>query len=167
MQKIVSILLVALIATIGTASAYNAGIYNAEGTAAAENPIVIKPGQTITLSFYGDSFDQRVLGTAIPYKVGVYAMNSDAKVSDMTVTVPASFTPTSSPYVDVGAIQVTLDENASESGEWQVVVTGGTAGVTLDVGSASRNFMVPEFPTVALPVAAILGLAFVFMRKQE
>ncbi|WP_333788159.1 PEF-CTERM sorting domain-containing protein [Methanomethylovorans sp.] len=26
---------------------------------------------------------------------------------------------------------------------------------------------IPEFPTVALPVAVILGLAFVFMRKQE
>ena len=27
--------------------------------------------------------------------------------------------------------------------------------------------LIPEFPTIALPVAAILGLAFVFMRKEE
>ncbi|MGD9779931.1 PEF-CTERM sorting domain-containing protein [Methanomethylovorans sp.] len=26
---------------------------------------------------------------------------------------------------------------------------------------------IPEFPTVVLPVAVILSLAFVFMRKQE
>jgi len=26
---------------------------------------------------------------------------------------------------------------------------------------------IPEFPTISLPVAAIIGLAFVFMRREE
>ena len=33
--------------------------------------------------------------------------------------------------------------------------------------SANVNVSVPEFPTIALPVAAILGLAFIFQRRKE
>ena len=36
-----------------------------------------------------------------------------------------------------------------------------------DVAAQSPNVDIPEFPTVALPVAAILGLVFIFGRKKE
>ncbi|WP_235271135.1 PEF-CTERM sorting domain-containing protein [Methanosarcina mazei] len=36
-----------------------------------------------------------------------------------------------------------------------------------DVATQSPNVDIPEFPTVALPVAAILGLVFIFGRKKE
>ena len=36
-----------------------------------------------------------------------------------------------------------------------------------DSASASANIDVPEFPTIALPVAAILGLAFIFQRRRK
>jgi hypothetical protein len=43
-------------------------------------------------------------------------------------------------------------------------ITIGDEGFILT--SASTNVSVPEFPTVALPVAAVLGLLFVFGRKK-
>lgn len=39
--------------------------------------------------------------------------------------------------------------------------------VTVEVSACTPPADIPEFPTIALPVAAILGLAFVFGRKKE
>ena len=36
-----------------------------------------------------------------------------------------------------------------------------------DKANVSRGANIPEFPTIALPVAAILGLAFIFQRRRE
>jgi hypothetical protein len=41
------------------------------------------------------------------------------------------------------------------------------AGKTLSVSVTSQVQSIPEFPTVAAPVAAVLGLLFVFGRKKE
>ena len=42
-------------------------------------------------------------------------------------------------------------------------------GVTLSENDGSSTFLtdIPEFPTVALPIAAILGLMFIFGRKRD
>lgn len=51
---------------------------------------------------------------------------------------------------------------------YRINVGAGKQGSSLKVDTASVYAeSIPEFPTVALPVAAILGLAFVFMRKKE
>jgi hypothetical protein len=39
--------------------------------------------------------------------------------------------------------------------------------VVIEVSSDSQLTLVPEFPTVAVPVAAVLGLLFMFGRKKE
>lgn len=57
---------------------------------------------------------------------------------------------------------------ANEGDEYLPAVATGTSGtVAKDAGSASGTANIPEFPTVALPVAAILGLVFIFGRKKE
>jgi hypothetical protein len=45
-------------------------------------------------------------------------------------------------------------------------VASGTVTAN-DAGSASGSANIPEFPTVALPVAGMIGLLFVFGRKKE
>jgi len=50
--------------------------------------------------------------------------------------------------------------------DWATVDPTG-APAEFDVGTSSRDVNVPEFPTVALPVAGVLGLLFVFGRKKE
>jgi hypothetical protein len=49
------------------------------------------------------------------------------------------------------------------SGDWQGIVTGGIYITAVEKPAAS----IPEFPTVAAPVAAILGLVVIFGRKKE
>ena len=48
------------------------------------------------------------------------------------------------------------------------ITIGGVETVSFSLlTSSSTNASVPEFPTVALPVAGILGLLFIFGRKKE
>ncbi|KKG15904.1 hypothetical protein EO98_10525 [Methanosarcina sp. 2.H.T.1A.6] len=42
-----------------------------------------------------------------------------------------------------------------------------SATYTIDVAQEGYGLNIPEFPTVALPIAAILGLVFIFGRKKE
>ena len=53
--------------------------------------------------------------------------------------------------------QVTSASGQYDSSTAPVVVDASNTGVT----------PVPEFPTIALPIAAILGLAFIFQRRRE
>ena len=164
------ILLITLIALfVGTAVAdpYDGNIWNAAGTAAAPNPIVIHPGDTLTFSYHGENFAAE--NQVLPYFTEVNAVGGGAADSDMTVTISnANFEPgTADPATDVGVISITLDANAPVTGQWRVTIGAGEDAHTLDVGSAARNFLIPEFPTIALPVAAILGLAFFMQRRKD
>ncbi|MDK2825736.1 PEF-CTERM protein sorting domain-containing protein [Methanolobus vulcani] len=168
MKKILIVFaMCALLVGVASAEPYDANIWNAAGTAAAPNPIVIHPGETLTFSYHGVNFaaDNQVL----PYYSEVVAVSGGAVDTDMTVTISkANFEPgTADPYTDVGVIQITLDANAPATGQWRVTVGAGEDAVTKDVGSAARNFLIPEFPTIALPVAAILGLAFFIQRRKQ
>jgi hypothetical protein len=166
MKKILIAIAVIALFT-GTAAAYDANIWNAAGTVAAPNPITIQPGQTLTFSYNGVNFaaDNQVL----PYYSDVVAVGGGAVDTDMTVTISkTNFEPgTADPYTDVGVIQISLDENAPKTGQWRVTIGAGEDAITKDVGSAARNFLIPEFPTIALPVAAIIGLAFFMQRRKE
>ncbi|AFV23324.1 hypothetical protein Mpsy_1116 [Methanolobus psychrophilus R15] len=167
MKRLVIVLL-ALAMLVGNASAFDASIWNAAGTTAVTNPIVIQPGQTLVLSYHGANFASP--GQVMPYSYNVQALTgTGADTSDMTVNIlKDNFEPRENdPYTDVGVIELTLNENASATGKWRVTITAGEDTNTLDVGSAARNFEIPEFPTIALPVAAILGLAFFMQRRKE
>lgn len=166
MRKVIIILAV-LALFVGTASAYDANIWNAAGTNPAPNPIVIKPGETLTFSYHGENFPAN--NQVLPYFADVQAVGGGASDTDMTVVITkANMEPgVADPYTDAGVIQITLDANAPVTGQWRVTIGAGEDAVTKDVGSAARNFLIPEFPTVALPIAAILGLAFLFQRRKE
>ncbi|WP_406655736.1 SdrD B-like domain-containing protein [Methanolobus sp. ZRKC2] len=46
-------------------------------------------------------------------------------------------------------------------------LSAGEYNEIIDAGLFTHNEEIPEFPTIALPMAAILGLAFVFQRRKE
>lgn len=167
MKKILLAVFMVLIAFTGTVAAYDANIWNEAGTEAAPNPIVIQPGDTLVFSYHGVNFaaDEQTL----PYFSDVQAVGGGAAASDMTVNITkTNFEPgLNDPATDVAVIEITLDENAPRTGQWRVTVGAGEDAQTLDVGSAARNFLIPEFPTIALPIAAILGLAFFMQRRKE
>jgi hypothetical protein len=64
----------------------------------------------------------------------------------------------------ISTTPIVLTMSGAEEGETYDVTVSGT---TLKVQATAEVASVPEFPTVALPVAAMLGLLFVFGRKKE
>ena len=171
-KMIISILLmVGLVGMIGTAAAdpYDALLYNAAGTAPAVTPINLLPGQTIILSYHAEKVAVQSIGDDIPYwnKVTVVSDGSLGELkTDITVVTPVNFTPTAAICTDVGVITIT---NNGPIGAVYNVEIGATGGVVyFETGSASRpTNSIPEFPTVALPIAAILGLMFIISSKKK
>ena len=169
MRKIL-LIAVALIVMIGTAAAYNTVLYK-DGTAvSAENPISIKPGDTVYVNYGGDQF--AALNVDYPWYDLVTLNGGGAAVGQLTVTIPSKvispFHPTSDPYTDTRSIAITLNASTPIGASFIVTIGAGGQNTNLEFDTASRTVnSVPEFPTIALPVAAILGLAFIFQRRRE
>ena len=63
-----------------------------------------------------------------------------------------------------------LDVRGTEPGTINLCDNSGTSYIpsaTSDYAVLTTRTTVPEFPTIALPIAAILGLAFIFQRRKE
>lgn len=175
----VSGLLIACMAGSAMADPFDAALWNAAGTAPADTTLNLKPGESITLSFH-------LSHVAYPnskynYDVPVISAAGGGSASDIIVSPSplGSFVPSSlqqniesdgTGYTDVGAITITLASNAPLGASYSVKIGAASEStqVVIDSGSASRNVnSIPEFPTVALPVAAVIGLVFVLGRKKE
>lgn len=163
--KILISLLAAFLITAGTAAAYDANLWNADGSAALPNPIILQPGENLTVSFLMENLLGDDLNETFYYNHTVTVVSGSGVPSDITVTTPVSVVPTTSPYMDVGNITIEKDINAPMDTVYRVQIEAGGIGTEID--TASRTINVPEFPTVALPIAAILGLAFILQRRRE
>lgn len=184
MKKIVIILIaIALIAMMGTAAADPSKVdivpgddsntlYHPLGGATQSYPVVI---------------DELVVSSAITSRyieITNFGLTSVtlSNPSGFTLTVPAPTLPAT--FNTVGAVwtvpagtssqMFTLQVTASTASSVTITNNLGTSfglttpiGTTADFGSGSNSFDIPEFPTVALPIAAILGLAFFFQRRRE
>ena len=178
MRKIL-LIAIAMIAMIGITAAnpLDGDFYNEAGDAPAPNPVILKPGVLQTYSFHADKIVAGANDTDLTYNYEVGVVSGSGVAGDITVTLPTDFHPVTYvpipaegfSYTDIGAITILMDANAPVDTTYQVrVYAGSYSGVTeVDSGHAARNFAVPEFPTIALPIAAILGLAFIFQRRRE
>ncbi|MEL7664297.1 MAG: PEF-CTERM sorting domain-containing protein [Methanosarcina mazei] len=146
--------------------AYDAAIWNLQGTGAAETPIVLGPGESKTLSYHVENILPDNVGKDLTYSYTVQPSNSLGNEGDISIVFSSpSFTPSSTTDTDIGVITIT-NTAGIEGASYLVSVSAGAYGV--EFGAASRHVSsIPEFPTVALPVAGILGLLFIFGRKKE
>jgi len=74
------------------------------------------------------------------------------------------------PYTQVGEVNISLISNAPIGAKYGILIQAGVVGVNLEVGTASRLLTsIPEFPTVALPVAGVIGLVYLlnFRKKKQ
>jgi hypothetical protein len=169
MKKLIMIAIIAMIAMAGTASALDVEIVNSAGVAVTD-PIIMQPGESRTFSAEHSDYNS-VAGKEHAYDLTLYALSGDAQISHVTATLnKASVTllADGSTFTDEDVFTLELAADAPATGRWQIVLTAGEAGTAgLQLGTASRDLMIPEFPTIALPVAAILGLAFFFQRRKE
>jgi len=84
--------------------------------------------------------------------------------------VRPSFLPTDADPIDNSVVKVTIGpESLVPVGSNIVVTVVGADNNECDIElkAVQRITTVPEFPTIALPVAAILGLVFIFGRRKE
>ncbi|MDI3487126.1 MAG: hypothetical protein PWQ50_2346 [Methanolobus sp.] len=174
MKKLVMCLVV-LLAMAGTASAYQAVLYDADGNAVASNPIYMEPGDSVALSYYASSILEEEQGEFFEYTVEEISVRAgspaEADPSDITIEFdtaydPDGFIPNGSEYMDEGVIIVSMDEDAPVGARYYIEI--GAGGEELEFQTASRTIeAIPEFPTIALPVAAIIGLAFFIQRRKQ
>jgi hypothetical protein len=87
--------------------------------------------------------------------------------------------PSKATYFPDAVISITMMDSAPDKASYKVEIgayydtTGGTSYTIqygeIQLAAASENVTaaVPEFPTIALPVAALIGLVFIFGRKKE
>lgn len=88
--------------------------------------------------------------------------------ADLTITFPTGtdFPTTSGSFCRPDSVTVTVNPGAS-LGIKGFSIGAGPASITGELIVASNTINVPEFPTVALPVAAVIGLVFLFQQKKR
>lgn len=164
---------------MGTSSAYQVVFYDETGTVVnEENPLKLYPGTSITLSYYASGISALDVNDYFPYSVVKKEVSLESPVpasaDDIEIVFNnLGFNPSgNSSYMDTEAITISVKETAPVGALYTVEIGAGNPD---DMSSAITEFQtvsksiesIPEFPTVALPIAAILGLAFFMQRRKE
>ena len=174
---LVSGILVLALAGSAMAMPANSILINAvTGETISNQDLVLKPGDTLSVQFCVDAYTPSESNMTYDYDYKVTPwVNRDGVVlgtaADVSVDIPApqtfylpKITSGFGTFTDSKVITVTVENTAPIGAVYKITI--GDVGFILTSASTNVNF-VPEFPTVALPVAAILGLVFVFGRRKE
>ncbi|WP_340817836.1 PEF-CTERM sorting domain-containing protein [Methanolobus sp. WCC4] len=182
-------LLVATVCLIGfmnVASAVSGDIVNSDMTALSleDQTLRVNVPETFSILIYGDeSPTGDFTGENVVYMVNDI-LTSDGVEVDFLKNQGHPVTPIGADtYFDLNAINVTVTEVGEQflflyvgvvddNGVPTTLKNPDGSDVILTVkfrGAASSYFYgaIPEFPTIALPVAAIIGLAFFMQRRKE
>jgi hypothetical protein len=170
MKKLLIMTIVALVALMGIASAsYGADFVDDSGvilpttiTQQVGTPVEYNvmledfSGETVyyTIGFNSTGLDIEIL------KQGTVVTTDSFIVEDLvraTILSGAQQGDTFSARIDVWREDPTLNPDAVQAGEINFWASA----------SQTFNAQIPEFPTIALPVAAIIGLAFFMQRRKE
>jgi hypothetical protein len=171
---IVSGLLIAGLA--GTAMADDIALLSNGGPADDDEGLVYSVG---SVNYLSTEFSDYRAGTEFEYSAIAYITEPGevqrvASPAEVTVSFSrdpsTKFTPTAADPVDDNVVVITLGSisEVPENSEIVVSVSANNIACPLVKITAVKNITaIPEFPTVALPVAAILGLVFIFGRKKD
>ncbi len=155
-----------MISMTGMASAFNLNI--AGGT----NPMQLGPGQSIILDLEGNQFSSSDVnaGKIFNLTAEVTCITSGCNPGDITVTfIPSStFGPVINPsFKKPGALKIAVSPSSPGGANYKVLVQAGLDGIA-EIGVDTRSTTsIPEFPAVALPVGAAIGLLFFFQQKKR
>lgn len=153
---------------IAAAAPYNAALWNAAGSALAPTPLELVPGNNLTLSYRAYTILIQTPAEVVPYFSSVTVISGvGALPGDITITTPTNLTLDVDPKLDVGAINIALSSTAPVGAMYRVVIGAGS-NTSIEIGSASRPLnSIPEFATIAMPIAAALGLVFFFQQRKK
>ncbi len=167
-----------ILSLAGSAMAQNAILLDENGNP-SDNPLELLPESTTDFGIFIYNLDSTEFHT-YPYVVSVTTFNSSSNLYDIpadsneitavllkTSVDIASLVNDNNEVTDLNVVRVHLTGNAPVGDNYKVTVIVGPSSISQIVSASSVIASVPEFPTVALPVAAILGLVFIFGRKKE
>lgn len=161
--KILVGLLAAFLIASGTAAAAGSQILDVNGNE-LPNPMQLQVGETINLSLYVENLPTTT--TNVTYEV-------EPSIYFDTVLFRSSATGVPQTFTELDIMSFALNNNVTTGGQYQLTVNvrdTDTGAVVEDMtikATATHEFVIPEFPTVALPIAAILGIAFFLQRRRE
>jgi hypothetical protein len=168
---IVTAMLAVMVAMTGIAAANPFNLQIIGGT----NPLLMADGDSVTLDLHGDTFTvgDITAGTMFDLTSNVECLTGCVGAADVTVAFASTqFGPAASgEVIDTNAL--TISKNAIDGADavgatYKVTVTAGPNGAFKEIGVATRGVEnIPEFPTVALPLAAVIGLVFFFQQKKN
>nr|WP_321497537.1 PEF-CTERM sorting domain-containing protein [uncultured Methanolobus sp.] len=174
MKKLL-IALVVLLAMAGNASAFGANVLSQTG-ADLDEVIPLAPGTCMNLSLELEGLQKY---SNLYYSVDTAHTDSEITVHFIRDSAPLVL---ANPFVDLDCFYVEMSESAVEGQTYTIAIdierelldaNGnpiGTENEKLDfLATATQRFntTIPEFPTIALPVAAIIGLAFFIQRRKQ
>jgi hypothetical protein len=164
MKKEVLVSFMFLIAMISTAAAYTPGVWD-EATNSPANTLKLEPGESVTLSYRMENIGTEEYGQVLPYTASVKVVTGDGADTDIEIVTPETITvPYDSTYTDVDAITISMNTDAPKGTVYRISI--GAGGTTMESELEVKS-EIPEFPTIVLPIAAILGLAFFMQRRKE
>ena len=172
MKMKILLIAIALIAMIGTAAAKPAEID------ITPNDLVIVPDGTTVKSYDVRVYDIDYDGFGTPQERVITVETGNANLwarihgngVDTGWTSTAKATSLNYTVTSYNEYMFVLELKGTEGGSLAVYDNIGLVyddSIGHDYAVASDSVAVPEFPTIALPVAAILGLAFIFQRRRE
>jgi hypothetical protein len=172
--RMVTAFLVVLVSMTGIAGAMNLKLLG------GSNPLVINPGGSMTLDLQANTLgDLAVVNPAhydLTYTVtGVLGSDPNDVIVTFASGYPGSFNPNTDPYTDFGEVTISLKAvpNSPVDSKFVVKVFAkpSPGSLELETASASRTIQdpisIPEFPKVALPVAAVIGLVIFFQHRKK
>ena len=170
-KLIISILLmVGLVGMIGTAAAnpFNLNIVG------GPNPLVLDAGQSVILDLEGNTFhsDDVVANQYFTLTSSVSCVTPGCNIGDIQVAFsPSTFGPATNPTITnanimtVTRISSPIDQDGTQ---YLIEVTAGPDSATDEYGVSTRSVTaVPEFQTIALPIAAVIGLMFILGSRKK
>jgi hypothetical protein len=167
MKKVLILSIIVLIAMIGSANAtaFSSELKAYDGSEITDS--IIQVGVPVNLSIYLEGFQ----GKNVSYNVSEEWTSPEMKVDIHRESIYVD----SNSYTDYDALTILIPEGTEiKKGQtftvYIDVFRDGTATnqIIIKASSTSAEFeAIPEFPTIALPIAAILGLAFFMQRRKE
>lgn len=165
----ITAILAVMVAMTGIAAATDLIITRADPNdeIAATDPVSVTDGSSLILSLkLQNTPDDSAIHTVTT--CAIIPMGG-APLNGMSVTCPDSLNPGGvDPSFFPDSLMIT--DGSANPGDmyFLLIAVNGTTLKYYSLASASRNVNnVPEFPAVALPIAAVIGLVFFFQQRRE
>lgn len=129
-------------------------------TTAIPAPYPVTIGLTKYVGFYPPAYT---------FAAGVACVTAGCTTTDIDVNIlKPSYPVGGQNHLETGVVKITMSLTPADApGTMYLVAVNAGGFVGVQLASRPVQSAIPEFPTVALPVGAALGLMFLFSRKNK